>query len=49
MYSAVLCTLLLPVLAQAQYALVKEYIGDHFFDDWNFYDNSELYSTGCEE
>ena len=40
MHSAALCALLLPVLAQAQYQLVKEYNGEHFFDTWNFYNNS---------
>ena len=30
---------LLPVLIEGQYTQVKEYIGDSFFDDWNFYNN----------
>ena len=40
MRSTLLLSLLLPALAQAQYSLVKEYIGERFFDDWNFYNNS---------
>ena len=27
------------VWAAAQYNLVKEYAGESFFDDWNFYNN----------
>ena len=42
--SAVLCALLAPALAGAQYAMVKEYAGDHFFDDWAFYDHCKLRS-----
>lgn len=30
---------LLPVLTEGQYTQVKEYIGDSFFDDWNFYNH----------
>ena len=30
---------LLPVLIAGQYTQVKEYIGDSFFDDWNFYNH----------
>ena len=40
MRSTLLLSLLLPALAQAQYSLVKEDIGERFFDDWNFYNNS---------
>lgn len=34
-------SLLLPSAAVAQYNLVKEYVGESFFDDWSFYGNSE--------
>ena len=41
MISFAIATLLLPVLAQATtYNQVKEYVGEQFFDDWNFYNNS---------
>ena len=30
---------LLPTLIEAQYSQVKEYIGDSFFDDWDFYNH----------
>ena len=33
--------LLLPSLVGAQYQMVKEYMGQTFFDDWDFYDNCE--------
>lgn len=41
MFSAwVLCaSLLLPSAVLAQYDLVKEYAGESFFDDWNFYNH----------
>lgn len=43
MHSVVLCTVLLPlVLAQNQYQFVKEYVGETFFDDWNFYNNGAV-------
>ena len=38
----VLASLLLCGIANAQYQMVKEYIGEHFFDDWAFYNNCEL-------
>ena len=39
MYLAVWCALFFPAaLAQTQYEMVKEYIGERFFDEWNFYD-----------
>ncbi|EKM49761.1 glycoside hydrolase family 16 protein [Phanerochaete carnosa HHB-10118-sp] len=43
---AVLGSLLLPVLANAQYQMVKEYIGDSFFDDWAFYNNNDNLTNG---
>lgn len=39
--TALLGVLLLPVLANAQYQMVKEYVGDNFFNDWTFYNNCE--------
>ena len=41
-FPVVLAALLLPGIANAQYTMVKEYIGEHFFDDWSFYNNCEL-------
>lgn len=35
--SVVAWSWVLPLLAQAQYSMVKEYAGQHFFNDWNFY------------
>jgi hypothetical protein len=29
------------VVTGAQYSLVKEYAGTHFFDDWDYYGNCE--------
>jgi len=29
------------VVTAAQYGLVKEYVGTHFFDDWDYYGNCE--------
>lgn len=38
--AVVICTLsLLSAVVSAQYAMLKEYAGQTFFDDWNFYDN----------
>ena len=37
--------LLFPALAQAQHALVKEYIRERFHEDWAFDINSELHVT----
>lgn len=48
-YSAGICTLFLSALANAQYQMVKEYIGDNFFDNWNFYNNSKFGSTLSED
>lgn len=28
-------------LVHGQYSMVKEYIGENFFDDWNFYGKGE--------
>ncbi|KAI0699209.1 concanavalin A-like lectin/glucanase domain-containing protein [Cytidiella melzeri] len=42
----VACSLVLPLLAHAQYAMVKEYIGEHFFDDWNFYGKTDDLTNG---
>ena len=39
--TSLLCLLLLPGLASAQYQMVKEYVGDNFFNDWTFYNNCE--------
>lgn len=41
-FAAIFASLLLPALASAQYQMVKEYIGEHFFDDWAFYNNCRL-------
>ncbi|KIP04230.1 glycoside hydrolase family 16 protein [Phlebiopsis gigantea 11061_1 CR5-6] len=47
MYSlVVLASLLLPGIANAQYTMVKEYIGEHFFDDWSFYNNFDNLTNG---
>lgn len=43
---AFVAALLLPLLASAQYQMVKEYIGDHFFDDWQFYNNYDNLTNG---
>ena len=41
MYSIALAALVLPALVQAtSYNQVKEFVGEQFFDDWNFYNNS---------
>lgn len=45
-YSAGICTLFLSALANAQYQMVKEYIGDNFFDNWNFYNNIDDLTHG---
>ncbi|KAA1476857.1 glycoside hydrolase family 16 protein [Dentipellis sp. KUC8613] len=37
---------MLPVLAQAQYNLVKSYEGSNFFDDWDFYNNFDNLTNG---
>ena len=42
----VACSSVLPLLAHAQYAMVKEYIGEKFFDDWNFYGKGEVNFDG---
>lgn len=39
-----LSALLLPSLVEAQYQMVKEYMGQTFFDDWDFYDNCECFN-----
>ena len=41
--TTLLSVLLLPVLASAQYQMVKEYVGDNFFNDWTFYNNCESF------
>ena len=33
--------LVLGSLVHGQYSMVKEYIGENFFDDWNFYGKGE--------
>ncbi|TFY54028.1 hypothetical protein EVG20_g9874 [Dentipellis fragilis] len=38
--------LMLPVLASAQYNIVKSYEGSSFFDDWNFYNNFDNLTNG---
>ncbi len=30
------------VIRGSQYGLVKEYAGEHFFDEWDFYGHCEL-------
>lgn len=35
-----------PLLVHAQYNMVKEYIGEHFFDDWDFYGNNDNLTNG---
>ena len=42
--ATVICTLSLLFVGSvsAQYDIVKEYAGQHFFDDWIFYDNCEF-------
>jgi len=41
------CTLsLLFAVVSAQYAMVKEYTGQTFFNDWNFYDNFDNLTNG---
>ncbi|KAH9919297.1 concanavalin A-like lectin/glucanase domain-containing protein [Fomitopsis serialis] len=37
---------LLPALIHAQYTQVKEYAGDSFFDDWNFYNHADDLTNG---
>ncbi|KZT11783.1 glycoside hydrolase family 16 protein [Laetiporus sulphureus 93-53] len=37
---------LLPVLVKCQYDMVKEYTGDSFFDDWDFYNNYDNLTEG---
>lgn len=44
--STILCALLLPVVADAQYTMVKEYIGQNFFDDWAFYNHFDNLTNG---
>ena len=40
-------TLALPaVITGTQYGLVKEYAGEHFFDDWDFYGHCEFADFG---
>ncbi|KAI0345607.1 hypothetical protein BDW22DRAFT_893701 [Trametopsis cervina] len=39
--AAAVWALALPLLTQAQYAMVKEYIGENFFNDWSFYGNAD--------
>ncbi|KZT69565.1 glycoside hydrolase family 16 protein [Daedalea quercina L-15889] len=36
----------LPALIEAQYTQVKEYIGDSFFDDWDFYNHADDLTSG---
>ncbi|TCD65821.1 hypothetical protein EIP91_002171 [Steccherinum ochraceum] len=45
--STFVCTLaLLCAVASAQYSMVKEFAGQTFFDDWNFYDNFDNLTNG---
>jgi len=37
---------LLPALVNAQYTQVKEYVGDAFFDDWDFYNHADDLTNG---
>lgn len=49
---AVYASFLFPVAvrAAAQYDLVKAYVGNSFFDEWSFYNNSkyELIERHCD-
>lgn len=41
--SVIALTLALSVVVRGtQYSLVKEYAGEHFFDEWDFYGHCEL-------
>ncbi|KAI0642985.1 concanavalin A-like lectin/glucanase domain-containing protein [Trametes meyenii] len=39
-------SLLLPVVTLAQYNLVKEYVGESFFNDWSFYNHFDNLTNG---
>ncbi|KAI9064601.1 glycoside hydrolase family 16 protein [Trametes sanguinea] len=43
---AAFASLLLPATVLAQYNLVKEYAGQSFFDDWNFYNHFDNLTNG---
>lgn len=40
-FKSLILPLAFPLLVHAQYSMVKEYIGETFFNDWNFYGDSE--------